>query len=227
MPQFFTDRLSDVGRLTPRRTVARPAGYAGVPKRLFDLGLALCLCVPISLAILSLSIWLRLVQGAPVFFLSERIGRNGRPFCLWKFRTMHVAADAGIATGGDKADRITGPGQWLRARRLDELPQLWNILRGDMSFVGPRPPLRRYVDRHADLYGPVLRSRPGVTGLATLIYHRSEARLLQSARDEAETDARYSRVCVPRKARLDLIYQRNAGLWLDIVILWRTLRRQH
>ena len=223
MPQFFTDRLSDVGRLTVERTVAqRPA----VSKRVFDLGLAMCLGVPVGLAILGLSIWLRRVQGAPVFFLSERIGRDGRPFCLLKLRTMHVAADPGIATGGDKAGRITGPGQWLRDRRLDELPQLWNILRGDMSFVGPRPPLRRYVERHASVYSAVLRSQPGVTGLATLIYHRAEAKLLQSAQDAAETDALYSRICVPRKARLDLIYQRNAGLWLDIVILWRTLRRR-
>ena len=223
MPQFFTDRLSDVGRLT---VAQQPAFYAGAPKRALDLGLALCLLVPVGLAILGISIWLRCVQGSPVFFLSERIGRAGRPFCLLKFRTMRVAADSGIATGGDKADRITGPGQWLRNRRLDELPQLWNILCGEMSFVGPRPPLRRYVERHAELYSAVLRSQPGVTGLATLVYHRAEGHLLQHARDEAETDALYSRVCVPRKARLDLIYQRNAGMWLDIFILWQTLRRR-
>ena len=227
MPQFFTEYLSEVVRLTSRPRIARHGWrYDGMAKRAFDLTLALILLVPVGAAVLGISVWLRAAQGAPVFFLSERMGRGGRPFHLLKFRTMRIAPDAGIATGGDKATRITRPGGWLRERRLDELPQLWNILRGDMSFVGPRPPLRRYVARHRQLYGAVLRSQPGVTGLATLVYHRAEARLLGNACDAAETDELYSRVCVPRKARLDLIYQRNTRLCLDIFILWRTLLRR-
>ena len=95
-----------------------------------------------------------------------------------------------------------------------------------MSFVGPRPPLRRYVERHKGLYAQVLRSKPGLTGLATLVYHKAEAKTLADTQSDRETDARYSRVCVPRKARLDLIYQSNATLALDIFILWKTLRRR-
>ena len=196
-----------------------------VCKRVFDLGLALLLAGPVLVLCLGLGLWLRVRQGAPVFYASERIGVGGRPFQLLKFRTMAHGTDSGIATGGDKRGRITDTGRWLRARRLDELPQLWNILRGDLSFVGPRPPLRRYVHRHPEIYGRVLRSRPGVTGLATLIIHRAEARILDPIATASETDQVYSRRIVPRKARLDLIYQRHASIWFDIAILWRTLRR--
>ena len=108
-------------------------------------------------------------------------------FRLLKFRTMHVAADSGGVSGGDKQTRITPMGRFLRRTRLDELPQLWNILRGDISFVGPRPPLRRYVDSHPDLYARVLACRPGVTGLATVIFHRTEERLLAPCKTPQET----------------------------------------
>ena len=202
----------------------RVAGYRG--KRACDLLLAFLVLVPVIALASGIAVWLLCRQGRPLFFVSERIGQSGRPFQLLKFRTMLIAADAGMATGGDKSDRITQPGRWLRMRRLDELPQLWNILRGDLSFVGPRPPLRRYVERHRPIYGRVLRSRPGLTGLATVVYHRRETRLLEGVQSVEETDALYSRICVPRKARLDLIYQRNAGFWLDLTILWRTLRRR-
>jgi len=94
-----------------------------------------------------------------------------------------------------------------------------------MSFVGPRPPLRLYVERFPDLYAQVLRSRPGITGLATLSFHRHEEWLLAPCRDAAETDAVYSRRCVPRKARIDLIYQRRRTLCLDLRLMLQTLSR--
>ncbi|MEM9756098.1 MAG: sugar transferase, partial [Pseudomonadota bacterium] len=191
---------------------------------MLDLALLLVVAIPALCLATALTLWLLAVQGRPVFYISERIGLAGRPFRLWKFRSMRAAADAGIATGGDKDARVTRAGAWLRARRLDELPQLWNVLRGDMGFVGPRPPLRRYVARHAPLYAGVLAVRPGLTGLATLIYHRHEARLLAGCDSEAATDRLYSRRCVPRKARLDLIYVRRAGAGLDLAILMGTLR---
>jgi lipopolysaccharide/colanic/teichoic acid biosynthesis glycosyltransferase len=106
---------------------------------------------------------------------------------------------------------------------LDEIPQLWNILRGDMSFVGPRPPLRSYVERAPALYAAVLRSRPGLTGLATLHFRRHEERLLARCFTPQETDSVYARRCVPRKARLDLIYQRRPNLCADVAILWKTV----
>ena len=192
-------------------------------KRLLDLVFAALLALLLWPLLLGLLVWLWRRQGRPLFHFSERMKGVDRPFNLWKLRTMTVAeADSGVS-GGDKAARITPEGAWLRARRLDELPQLWNILKGDLSFVGPRPPLRDYVERFPGLYGEVLKSRPGVTGLATLVYHRHESRLLERCATPAETDAVYARACVPRKARLDLIYQRRRTLCLDFALVFETL----
>lgn len=194
-------------------------------KRAMDVGLALLLTALLALPFALLLLWLLLCQGRPLFHLSERMQAPGRSFRLWKLRTMRPdPADSGVS-GGDKAARITPAGRFLRRTRLDEVPQLWNVLRGEMSFVGPRPPLRTYVERFPDLYARVLRARPGITGLATLRFHRHEERLLARCRTAAETDALYARVCVPRKARLDLIYQRRRTLCLDLVLLAQTLAR--
>ena len=193
-------------------------------KRAIDIGFALFLGA-IALPILATVAALILLRdGTPVFYVSERMHSPTRPFGLIKFRTMRTAArDRGV-TGPDKADRITPLGRTLRRTRLDELPQLWNILMGDMSFVGPRPPLRRYVESHPELYRQVLQARPGVTGLASLIYADHEERLLSRARSAEETEAIYVRACVPRKAALDLMWQRDWSLCFDFWILWRTLR---
>jgi lipopolysaccharide/colanic/teichoic acid biosynthesis glycosyltransferase len=191
-------------------------------QRTFDLALALLLAVPALPVAAALALAIRLRDGGPVLYGSERMRGVDRGFILWKFRTMRAdPADSGVS-GGDKAGRITATGRWLRATRLDELPQLWNILRGDIGFVGPRPPLRLYVERFPDLYAEVLKSRPGVTGLATLRYHRTESRLLAATDSAAETDAVYARRCVPRKARLDLIYQRNRSLCFDLRLILET-----
>lgn len=194
-------------------------------KRLFDIALALALSLVLAMPFALLCLWLFWREGRPIFYLSERMHAPGRPFRLWKLRTMTVAGVAGGVSGGDKTARITRTGRFLRRTRLDEIPQLWNILKGDMSFVGPRPPLRAYVERYPALYARVLRSRPGITGLATLVFHRHEERLLAPCRTAEETDATYARRCVPRKARLDLIYQKNQGLGLDVAILALTLWR--
>ena len=194
-------------------------------KRALDLIAALLLVALLALPFSLLLLWLLLKQGRPVFYVAERMRAPGRPFRLWKLRTMTVArADSGVS-GGDKAARITPTGRFLRRSRLDEIPQLWNVLRGDMSFVGPRPPLRQYVERFPDLYAQVLRSRPGITGLATLHYHRHEERLLARCHSAAETDALYARACVPRKARLDLIYQRHRTICFDLALMAETLTR--
>lgn len=192
-------------------------------KRLFDLTLALLLSVLLAPVILLLAGLVLFLDGRPVFHVSERMRAPDRAFGLVKFRTMRPdPADSGV-TGADKARRITRLGGFLRRTRLDELPQLWNILAGDMSFVGPRPPLRSYVEDYPQIYGPVLRSRPGVTGLATVVFHGHEERLLARSRSAAETDAIYRRACVPRKARLDLIYQARRNLCLDIWLMLRTV----
>ncbi|WP_347312605.1 sugar transferase [Defluviimonas sp. SAOS-178_SWC] len=194
-------------------------------KRLFDIVLALLLLFPLGMAMNVVAAVLLITQGRPIFYGSERMRGPAQAFTLWKFRTMRPSATDSGVSGGDKANRVTPAGAMLRASRLDELPQLFNILKGDMSFVGPRPPLRQYVEAFPDLYAAVLKSRPGVTGLASLIYHRHEEWLLSRCASAEETDRVYSRRCIPVKARLDLIYQSRRTLCLDLWILARTVGR--
>ncbi|MGV8954279.1 MAG: sugar transferase [Cypionkella sp.] len=195
-------------------------------KRTFDLILAVILSAILLIPALLIALALRLLDGGPVLYLSERMKTPTTGFRLIKFRTMTPSAANSGVSGGDKSARITRTGGFLRRTRLDELPQLWNVLRGDISFVGPRPPLRQYVERFPALYAQVLRSRPGITGLATLAFHAHEERLLARSGSAAETDAIYARACVPRKARLDLIYQRRQSLCLDIVLVIKTVARR-
>ncbi len=194
-------------------------------KRLVDLVLAVVVMALLAVPFGLLVLWLWAREGRPVFYVAERMRAPGRPFLLWKLRTMSVVPPEAGVSGGDKAARITATGRLLRRSRLDEVPQLWNILKGDMSFVGPRPPLRLYVERFPALYARVLRSRPGVTGLATLTFHRHEEALLAKCRTSAETDTVYARRCVPRKARIDLIYQRRRSIWMDFRLMWLTFAR--
>ncbi|APX13246.1 sugar transferase [Tateyamaria omphalii] len=192
-------------------------------KRIFDLFFASLLVIILGPIILYLIwvIWRK--QGRPLFYVAERMKTPTESFGLWKFRTMTVVdADQGVS-GGHKDTRITPLGAKLRAKRLDEFPQLWNILKGDLSFVGPRPPLREYVERFPDIYGKVLQSRPGVTGLATIRFHKHEGQLLARCDTAEETDDIYCKVCVPRKARLDMIYQRNQSTCYDFDLVFQTI----
>ena len=194
-------------------------------KRVFDILCAVLLMVLLAMPFALLMLWLLLRDGRPIFYVSERMRGPEQGFQLWKLRTMAPAPVQSGVSGGDKAGRITRTGRVLRKTRADEIPQLWNILKGDMSFVGPRPPLRLYVERFPEIYGQVLKSRPGVTGLASLTYHRHEEKLLAACRTPQETDAVYSRRCVPQKARLDLIYQRRQSMCLDLVLMGRSFAR--
>jgi len=195
-------------------------------KRLFDILAALILCAVLAVPFLILCIVLLITQGRPVFYVAERMKAPRHPFALWKLRTMKPAGagEAGVS-GGNKADRISPIGRFLRKTRADEIPQLWNVLRGDMSFVGPRPPLREYVERFPDIYAQVLQSRPGITGLASLHIHRFEERILAPCATAEETDAVYCRRSIPRKAKLDLIYQRHQTVCLDMSLLAQTAKR--
>lgn len=192
-------------------------------KRIFDLFFASLLVIILGPILIWLVIYLLIKEGRPLFFVAERMKGVEQPFNLWKLRTMTVVdSDQGVS-GGNKSSRITSTGAWLRAKRLDEFPQLWNILKGDLSFVGPRPPLREYVERFPEIYGAVLRSRPGVTGLATIRFHKHEERLLNRCDTAAETDDVYCRICVPRKAKLDLIYQKNQSTCYDFDLVFQTI----
>lgn len=194
-------------------------------KRTLDIALALILVAALLPLACTIAGAILVTSGRPVLYRSERMRTATEGFELLKFRTMRPDPEDHGVTGGDKNARITPVGQVLRRTRLDELPQLWNVLRGDISFVGPRPPLRRYVAMFPDLYACVLRSRPGITGLATLVYHRREEELLAACRDADETETVYTRRCVPRKARLDLIYARQRSICLDLKLLAVTAGR--
>lgn len=193
-------------------------------KRMFDIALALCALVIMAVPLVCIATLLMLGQGRPILYRSERMKTPDRAFQLWKFRTMQTNETSGV-TGADKLGLITPIGRWLRRLKLDELPQLWNILRGDMSFVGPRPPLRAYVERFPEIYRKVLCSRPGLSGLATLVFYRREAKLLSGCTTSQDSDLIYARRCIPRKARLDMMYQAKQSFWLDLALLWQTLLR--
>lgn len=192
-------------------------------KRIFDLFFASLLVIILGPILIWLVIYLLIKEGRPVFYVAERMKGPVTPFNLWKLRTMTVVDDDQGVTGADKTSRVTQTGAWLRRKRLDEFPQLWNILKGDLSFVGPRPPLREYVERYPEIYREVLKSRPGVTGLATIRFHKHEERLLARCKTPAETDDIYCRICVPRKAKLDLIYQQNQSTCYDFDLVFQTI----
>ncbi len=196
-------------------------------KRAFDLVVAVLLGALLLPVLAVLVVILLAVEGRPVFYIAERMKTPTKGFGLIKLRTMRPAppgANAGV-TGGDKSNRMSRLHRLLRRTRADEIPQLWNVIRGDMSLVGPRPPLRLYVEAYPEIYGPVLRNRPGITGLASLRYHAVEERLLAACATPEETDAVYRRRCVPRKAALDMIYQRRRTLCWDLLLLAETAAR--
>ena len=187
------------------------------------------LMAPFALVILALLYCLVLpIQGRPFLYASERMRTPDRSFRLYKIRTLHPpdAAGAESVLCGTQARRVTKIGRVLRRTRLDELPQLFNVLKGDMCFIGPRPPLRRYVEAYPELYARVLEDTPpGITGLATVMVHRREERLLSVCRDLAEADRVYRSRCIPIKARLDLIYRERRGVLLNMLVLYRTFSR--
>lgn len=192
-------------------------------KRIFDLFFASLLVIILGPILIWLIIYLLIKEGGPIFYVAERMKGPQKPFKLWKLRTMTVVNDDQGVSGGNKSSRVTSTGAWLRRKRLDEFPQLWNILKGDLSFVGPRPPLREYVERFPEIYTEVLKSRPGVTGLATIRFHKHEERLLSRCETPEETDDIYCRICVPRKAKMDLIYQRNQSTCYDFDLVFQTI----
>lgn len=192
-------------------------------KRVLDVALALLLLVLLSLPMLVVAGLLLITQGRPLIYAGRRMRAPGQPFRQYKFRTMILVDRDRGATGAHKHWRITRLGRFLRRTRMDELPQLFNILSGDMSFVGPRPPLPEYVARFPALYARVLQRRPGVTGLATMIYHRHEDRIMAQCDTAEETDRAYYARCLPTKLRIDLIYLRTCAPGLDFWIMWKTV----
>lgn len=187
-------------------------------KRLFDVicsGLGLLLLSPVLLAA---AVWVKLDSPGPALFRQTRVGRFGVPFTIHKFRTMRTSTGAQITVGEDP--RITRAGRLLRVTKLDELPQLWDVLRGAMSLVGPRPEVPRYVALYpVELRDIVLSVRPGITDPASLRF-RNESELLAKA---ADPEREYVEVVLPAKLRLAADYVRSASLMGDVRLILATL----
>lgn len=192
-------------------------------KRAFDVVFALILLIPLSFVMAIVAVVLLIMQGRPILYVAPRMRAPGQSFDLLKFRTMLLEETDSGATGAHKNWRITKVGRFLRRTRIDELPQLFNILKGDMSFVGPRPPLREFVERFPVQYAQVLRNRPGVTGLATMIYHAHEDGIMARCQTAEATEEAYYRRCLPTKLRIDMIYLRRARLRVDLWIIMNTV----
>jgi lipopolysaccharide/colanic/teichoic acid biosynthesis glycosyltransferase len=191
-------------------------------KRIFDLvcvvpGLIVIMPVWLIVAVL---IWLE--DRGPVLFMQERIGFRGTPFRMWKFRSMVVHAEKlgkQLTVGRDP--RITRVGHFLRQSKLDELPQLVNVLRGEMSLVGPRPEVPRYVALYTTDQRRVLEVPPGITDPASIRY-RDESEVLAQSGNPEQT---YVTEIMPDKIRLNLEYAANANVWTDIQVIFGTLKR--
>src|SRR2546425_941834 len=190
-------------------------------KRTLDLvcaGVGVALLAPLFLFI---ALLVKAEDGGPVFFKQERIGYRGRPFRMWKFRTMVPDAEAcGLPLAVGRYVRVTGVGAWLRRLKLDELPQLFNVVVGDMTLVGPRPEVPRYVALYRADQRRVLELVPGVTDEASIRY-ADEGTMLAAAADPERV---YVDEIVPEKIRLNLDYAARATVWTDVRVILTTLR---
>src|SRR5581483_11607511 len=189
-------------------------------KRALDLVVSAGLLLGLSPLLLFIALLVRLSSPGPVFYKATRVGRDGKLFKLYKFRSMVADADKvgpAITTSGDS--RITPIGRRLRDSKLDELPQLFNVLKGEMSLVGPRPEDPRYVKLYTPDQRRILSVPPGITSPGSIRYRHEEAQL---AGPDWET--KYVNEVLPAKLALDLDYVANPSLYRDLVILWQTAR---
>jgi lipopolysaccharide/colanic/teichoic acid biosynthesis glycosyltransferase len=191
-------------------------------KRLFDFVvslLALIFLLPFFFVIAAL---IKVNSGGPVFFLQTRVGQHGADFRIFKFRTMKTGSDKkGLLTIGNSDNRITGVGYYLRKYKLDEFPQLINVLIGNMSLVGPRPEVRKYVDLYNVDQLRVLDVKPGITDYASIKFSNESELLARSADPEQE----YIERIMPEKLKLNLEYLDDKSVGTDIRILFSTLAK--
>ena len=189
-------------------------------KRLFDIAASSVGLLCLSPLFAVLAVWIKADSEGPVFYRQVRVGRHGRDFRLLKFRSMRPDADKGrLITVGGHDPRVTRSGYFIRKWKLDELPQLINVVKGDMSLVGPRPEVRRYVDLYNEEQRHVLDVRPGITSLASIRY-RNENEILGAA---ADPDKAYIEQVMPDKLKIDLEYVKRHSLAYDIKLIFSTI----
>jgi len=191
-------------------------------KRLFDIvasGLGLIVLSPLFAV---LAVWIKWDSKGPVFYRQIRVGKGNRDFHLYKFRSMRPDSDkAGLITVGGHDPRVTRSGYYIRKYKLDELPQLINVFKGDMSLVGPRPEVRKYVDMYSPEQLRILSVRPGITSLASIRY-RNENDILAEADDPEKC---YIERVMPDKLAIDMEYIPKANLLTDIRLIFSTFKR--
>jgi len=195
--------------------------YEKFGKRLFDLTVSFAGLVVLSPVFLVITLLIKLTDKGPVFFKQTRMGECFKPFMLIKFRSMVVNADKiGLAITTKEDPRITGIGRFLRKTKLDELPQLFNVLKGEMSFVGPRPEVAKYVELFRDEYREILKVKPGITDFATIEFRDEEGILNKYDKP----DDGYCREILPRKIELYKKYIKEKSFLTDVKLILLTLR---
>ncbi len=191
-------------------------------KRLFDIICSIIILLVFFPFGLTISLIILMTSKGGVFYRQERIGKNGVPFMLYKFRSMSVGADKkGTLTVGMRDSRITPIGVFIRKYKLDEFPQFINVLKGDMSIVGPRPEVSEFVALYTEEQREILNVKPGITDLASLAYFEENA-LLAKSNNPRQT---YVDEIMPAKIELNKEYIRQPTLTNDMKIMWRTFRK--
>jgi len=191
-------------------------------KRLFDIIFSFAGLIILSPILLVIALLVAAGSRGGIFYKQSRVGRNNKDFKVFKFRTMYTGADQkGLLTVGGNDSRITKIGYYLRKYKLDELPQLLNVFFGSMSFVGPRPEVRKYVDLYSDSQKKVLSVKPGITDYASIEYFSENELLARSA----DPEATYIKQIMPAKLELNKKYIAEAGIVTDVKIILKTLKK--
>lgn len=189
-------------------------------KRAFDVCLSLVGLIILAPVILLIAVLIKLDSKGPILFIQSRVGLNNIDFNIFKFRTMFVASDKkGLLTIGNSDARVTRLGYYLRRYKLDEIPQLWNVLKGDMSFVGPRPELRKYVNYYSKNDMVLFTVKPGITGLASIKF-RNEVELLKASKDP---ETYFINDIIPEKNELNKVYISKRNFWFDLKLIIITI----
>ncbi|RLD62462.1 MAG: sugar transferase [Bacteroidetes bacterium] len=189
-------------------------------KRLFDILISFVSLIFLIPVFVLFALLIALNSKGGVFYSQSRVGRNNNDFKLLKFRTMFSGSEKkGLLTVGESDSRITSTGKWLRKFKLDELPQLLNILKGEMSFVGPRPEVRKYVDMYNERQKLVLSVKPGLTDYASIEYANENETLAKYPNAEKA----YIEIIMPAKLKLNMKYIEEKNLWVDLKIIFRTI----
>lgn len=190
-------------------------------KRFFDVVLSAIALILLSPAFLVLALVIKLDSHGPVFYRGVRVGRNGRPFNIYKFRSMVADAERRGAASTSTADlRVTRSGHFIRKFKFDEFSQLFNVLLGDMSIVGPRPEVRKFVDKYSEEEKMILSVRPGITDWSSIKFH-NEGEIIEAS-GIPDADEAYEKLIRPEKLRLQMKYIKERNLWVDIKIVVST-----